>query len=176
MTSSANRPVVVLVGPMGAGKSTVGRLVAERLGTTLRDTDADVEARDGRRVQEIFVESGEERFRELEREAVAAALDEHAGVVALGGGAVGDPHSRDLLSGQTVVFLRVGLAAAAERVGLGVSRPMLLGNVRGRLKQLLDERAPLYESVATRVVGTDGRTPEEVADDVVAVVAAVTDG
>ena len=127
-----------------------------------RQAGAVVEQADGRSVADIFVESGEHRFRELERTAVAAALRDHDGVLALGGGAVMDPGSRELLSGHRVVFLRVGLADAAQRVGLGVSRPMLLGNVRARVKQLLDERAPVYESVATLTVDTDGVDVDEV--------------
>jgi shikimate kinase len=153
---------------MGAGKTTVAALLAERWDTTARDTDQDVEAAEGRSISDIFVDSGEAAFRELERAAVAAALEEHAGVLALGGGAVLDPRTRELLSGHHVVFLRVGLADAVKRVGLGTARPLLLGNVRSRVKALLDERTPVYESVATVVVDTDGRTPEEVADEVVA--------
>jgi len=148
---------------MGAGKTTVGRILAERWGTGFRDTDDDVEAEDGRAISDIFVESGEEHFRALERAAVARSLTEHDGVLAVGGGAVMAEGTRALLDGQRVVFLRVGLADAADRVGLGTSRPLLLGNVRGTMKALLDERTPVYEAVAVAVVDTDGRTPEEVA-------------
>jgi shikimate kinase len=157
----------VLIGPMGAGKTTVAGLVAERWGTTARDTDADIVAADGRSISDIFLESGEQDFRKLERAAVAAALAEHDGVVALGGGAVLDEDTRNLLAGRRVVFLRVGLTDAVKRVGLGTSRPLLLGNVRGRIKALLDERTPVYESLATVTVDTDGRTPEDVADEIV---------
>jgi shikimate kinase len=149
---------------MGAGKSTVGRLLAERWAVAFRDTDDDVEQAEGRPISDIFVESGEARFRELEREAVARALAEHDGVLAVGGGAVMAAETRAALAGHRVVFLRVGLADAAERVGMGVSRPLLLGNVRGTMKALLDERTPVYESVARAAVDTDGRTPAEVAD------------
>jgi len=155
-------PRVVLVGTMGAGKTTVGRRLAERWRVPFRDTDADVEAAEGRAVADIFVDSGEAHFRALERDAVRAALEGHDGVLALGGGAVQDPATRELLDGHTVVFLRVGLSDAAERVGLGVSRPLLLGNVRGRIKQLIDERTPVYESVAVHTVETDGLTVDEV--------------
>ena len=145
---------------MGAGKTTVGRRLAKDWGVPFRDTDDDIVAAEGRSVSDIFVDSGEEAFRALERAAVAEALRTHDGVLALGGGAVLDPTTRGLLAGHRVVFLRVGLTDAASRVGLGVSRPLLLGNVRGQMKQLIDERTPVYESVATHVVDTDGLTPD----------------
>jgi len=166
MMPAPGGPRVVLVGAMGAGKTTVAELLAEAWGVAARDTDADVEAIDGRAISEIFVEAGEAHFRDLERKAVADALADHDGVLALGGGAVLDPVTRDLLSGRTVVFLRVGLADAVKRVGLGTSRPLLLGNMRGRIKALLDERTPIYESVATVTVDTDGRRPEDVAREI----------
>jgi shikimate kinase len=160
------RPLVVLVGPPSSGKTTVGTALAAALGTTFRDTDHDVEAEAGCSVADLFVTSGEPHFRALEERAVARALAEHTGVLALGGGAVLDPFTRDLLHGHRVVFLRVGLADAVKRVGLGTARPLLLGNVRGRIKALLDERTPVYEQVATHTVDTDGRTPEDVAREV----------
>jgi shikimate kinase len=158
--------LMVLVGPMGAGKSTVAELLATAYGVTARDTDADVEAAAGRTISDIFVDSGEAHFRELERAAVADALASHDGVLALGGGAVLDPSTRGLLADHRVVFLRVGLSDAVKRVGLGTSRPLLLGNVRSRIKALLDERTPLYESVADLVVDTDQRSPQDVADEI----------
>jgi shikimate kinase len=161
---------VVLVGSMGAGKTTVGRLVAEQLGLAFADTDQLIETEAGKPVAEIFVDDGEDHFRALERAAVADALEKHDGVLALGGGAVLDPATRELLAGRPVVFLQVGLTDAASRVGLGVSRPLLLGNVRGRIKQLLDERTPLYASVARWTVPTDGRGAAEVAAEVRALV------
>jgi shikimate kinase len=162
----AGHSLVVLVGPMGAGKSTVGALLARRWDVGLRDTDDDIVASTGREIGEIFVDDGEPLFRELERSSVRAALREHTGVLALGGGAVLSPETRDLLQGHTVVFLDVGLADAVRRVGLGTSRPLLLGNVRGRLKALLDERHHLYREVATLTVDTSGRTPEDVVDEI----------
>ena len=163
-------PRVVLVGPMGAGKSTVAAILAERWGVSVRDTDADIEATEGREISEIFVDDGEAAFRALERAAVATALAEHDGVLSLGGGAVLDPGTREALAGHEVVFLNVGLSDAVKRVGLGVGRPLLLGNVRSRVKALLDERLPVYRAVATVEVDTDGRTPEEVAADVAAAI------
>ena len=162
------RPRVVLVGANGAGKTTVGRLVAERLGVAFRDTDADVEQAAGTSVAEVFYDRGEAGFRALERDAVAAALREHDGVLSLGGGAVLAAETRALLAGHHVVLLEVGLPAAAQRVGLSRDRPVLALNPRAQLRQLLNDRLPLYREVAVRAVATDDRTPAQVADEVVA--------
>ncbi|GAA1273438.1 shikimate kinase [Sphaerisporangium rubeum] len=157
----------MLIGPPGSGKSTVGRAVAERLGVGFRDTDADVEAVAGKAVSDIFVDDGEERFRELEATAVRDALAEHDGVVSLGGGAVLDPATRELLIGHFIVYLQVGLSDAVKRVGLGSARPLLVLNPRSRLKQLMEERRPVYESLASLTVATDDRDPAEIADEIV---------
>ncbi len=163
-------PRVVLVGPMGAGKSTVAGLLAGRWGLSVRDTDTDIVAAEGREISAIFVDDGEEHFRALERAAVRDALAGHDGVLALGGGAVLDPGTQELLRGHRVVFLNVGLSDAVKRVGLGIGRPLLLGNIRARVKALLEERLPVYQSVASVTVDTDGKSAEEVADEVAAAV------
>ncbi|HVA61961.1 MAG TPA: shikimate kinase [Mycobacteriales bacterium] len=159
-------PLVVLVGAPGSGKTTVGRIVAERRGVDFRDTDQDVETRAGMSVADLFVEYGEAHFRALERTAVATALAEHDGVLALGGGAVLDLETRHRLRGARVVFLDVGLTDAARRVGFDAARPLLVLNPRAELKRMLDDRRALYEEVATVTVATDGRSAEEVAADV----------
>ncbi|MGG8409669.1 shikimate kinase [Streptomyces sp. 12297] len=159
-------PRVVLVGPMGSGKSTVGALLAERLAAPYRDTDADIVAAEGREISEIFVDDGEPYFRALEREAVARALAEHTGVLALGGGAVLDEGTRSLLAGLPVVYLSMDVEEAVRRVGLGAARPLLAINPRRQWRELMDARRPLYTEVARVVVATDDRTPEEVAQAV----------
>jgi shikimate kinase len=166
------KPVVVLVGPPGSGKTTVGRLVADKYGVDFRDTDSDVETTAGKTVSDLFIEDGEPRFRELEADAVRTALHNFDGVLALGGGAVINADTRDLLVQHRVVFLDVGLAAAAERVGFAQSRPLLVLNPRAELKRLMTERRPHYEAVATAVVNTDDRSPEDVAAEVLALLAA----
>jgi shikimate kinase len=162
-------PRVVLVGPPGSGKSTVGAVLAELLGVALHDTDAAIEAASGRTIGDIFVESGEPVFRALERAEVARAVADEPGVVALGGGAVLDPGTREVLAGQTVVFLDVGIADASKRVGFDQSRPLLAVNPRASWVRLMNDRRPVYEAVATHRVDTAGRTPEDVAAEVVQV-------
>jgi shikimate kinase len=159
-------PRVVLVGPPGSGKSTVGAALAELLGLPLHDTDAAIEAGDGRTIADIFIEDGEPAFRTLERAEVARALAEDAGVLALGGGAPVDPLTEQLLVGQTVVFLDVGIADASKRVGFDQSRPLLAVNPRASWVRLMNERRPVYERVATFRVDTAGRTPDEIAAEV----------
>jgi shikimate kinase len=166
MTPRTSSPRVVLVGPMGAGKTTVAGLLGRRWGLSVRDTDHDVEAGADKSISDLFVDDGEAVFRALERSAVTAALAAHPGVLALGGGAVLDPATRESLRGHRVVFLEVGLSEAVKRVGLGITRPLLMGNMRARIKALLDERLPVYREVAELTVHTDGRTPEDVADEV----------
>ena len=162
------RPVLVLVGPPGAGKSTVGRLAAARLGVAFRDTDADIVASTGTPIAEIFIDSGEQHFRALEQAAVAAALAEHEGVLSLGGGAVQSPQVRAQLAGHEVVFLNVGLGDAFKRTGMNRDRPLLALNPRAVLREMLAARLPLYREVARREVVTDGKGIEQVLEEVLA--------
>jgi shikimate kinase len=168
-------PVLVLVGPPASGKTTVGTAVAEILGVPFRDTDHDIEDVAGTTVADLFVEHGEPHFRALEEQAVARALAEHDGVLALGGGAVTSAASRELLvahgrRGGVVVWLDVDLPSAARRVGLSRDRPILGVNPRAMLRQMLETRAPLYDEVSTHTVPTGGREPGDVIADVTAVV------
>ncbi|WP_318842803.1 shikimate kinase [Myceligenerans pegani] len=168
VTPATPRPLVVLVGPPGSGKSKVGRVLAHGLGVRVRDTDHDVEERAGKPVADIFVDDGEPAFRAMEREAVAAALAEHDGILALGGGAVMDAGTAQALTdytarGGNVVFLDVTLAVAAPRVGMNQARPLLLGNPRQRWQALMDERRPTYERLATLRVESTERPAEEAA-------------
>jgi shikimate kinase len=159
-------PRAVLVGPPGAGKTTIGGLLAEALEVPFRDTDDDIEARAGKSVSDLFVEDGEVHFRDLERAAVARALAGFGGVLALGGGAILASDTRRVLRGHTVVFLSVELPDAVGRVGLGVGRPKLAINPRAMLRYLLDQRRPLYQEVALITVHTDGRQPSDIAAEV----------
>jgi shikimate kinase len=167
-----SRPAAVLIGPPGAGKTTVGLLVAALLGAEFLDTDDVVEQMAGKPVSDIFIADGEAAFRELERAAVARSLASHQGVLALGGGAVMDPATRELLAGQRVVYLETGFAAAAHRTGLDAPRPLLIGNPRTRLRELLTERLPVYQGLAWVTVPTDDRDPQEIADEVAGIVSA----
>ena len=154
--------MVVLVGPMGVGKSTVGQLLAERLGVGYRDTDDDIVAEQGRTIAEIFVDEGEPVFRAIEKQTVRQALAEHDGVLALGGGSILDEDTRALLAGQRVVYLSMDVEEAVKRTGLNAARPLLMINPRKQWRELMEVRRHLYEGIATAVVATDGRTPEEV--------------
>jgi shikimate kinase len=174
-------PLLVLVGPPASGKTTIGMALADVLGVGFRDTDRDIEASAGSSVADLFVSAGEPHFRVLEEHAVAEALAQHDGVLALGGGAVTSAATRELLvsygsGGGTVVWLDVDVASAAKRVGLSRDRPLLAVNPRAMLRAMLEERAPLYAEVATVTVPTGGREPGDVVADVTDAVYAARDG
>jgi shikimate kinase len=159
-------PVAVLVGAPGAGKSTVGALLGERLGLPFADSDTLIEARAGKTVPEIFFDEGEPAFRQLEKDTIAEALTRFDGVLSLGGGSILDPDTRAALAGHPVILLSVSFPAAIKRVGLGAGRPLLSINPRATLKHLMDQRLPLYREVAAHTVDTDEREPEDIVDEV----------
>lgn len=164
--STPGRPLVVLTGPPAAGKSVVARLLSDRLDAGLVDTDAEIEARAGKPVGDIFVEDGENAFRDLERAAVKRALGADGAVVALGSGAVLDPDVQQRLAGQPVAYLSADFGPIARRLGLDRPRIVLPGNPRGRLRTLLEERRPVYEQLAVFTVDAGELAPEEVADEI----------
>ena len=158
------RPALVLVGPPGSGKTTVGRVLARRLGVSFTDVDAVIVERIGKPIAAMFTEDGEDAFRALEREIVADALATADGVLALGGGSVLAASTRERLRGHRVVLLWVGLADGLRRTGMSTARPLLAGvNPRATYKALLDARAPLYREVATLEVDTSRRSANQVA-------------
>jgi len=185
---------VILIGPPGAGKTTVGTVLAARLGVPFTDTDAIVEGVAGKPVSDIFISDGEPEFRRLERAAVAAALAAGSaggrqgngttragtpttGVVGLGGGAVMNEQTQADLAGRAVVYLETGFAELAKRVGLDRARPLLIGtNPRAQLKSLLDQRLPVYGRLAWLTVSTNGREPEEIAAEIAGRIATVIAG
>ena len=161
---------IALIGAPGSGKSTVGALLAERLGVGFIDVDAAIEAHDGRMIREIFAEDGEPAFRALEREATLALLAA-GGVVSLGGGAPLTPEIADALAGDGVetVWLQVDARNAAQRIGLDDGRPLLAGGgLRATLIKLMNQRTPVYAGTARHHVDTSGRAPAEIVDDIVA--------
>jgi shikimate kinase len=159
-------PAVVLIGPPGSGKTTVGRALAMLLGVELCDTDQAIEVQQGRSISDIFLDEGESRFRELEQAEVASALASHTGVLSLGGGAVMDPATAAALAGHTVVFLDVGIADAAKRVGFNHARPLLAVNPRAQWTAMMDIRRPTYERLATFTVRSTARTPQDIAAEI----------
>jgi len=166
--SSVEGPIV-LVGPPSSGKSTIGRALAVRLGAVFVDVDSVIEEHTGRTIGDIFATDGETAFRELETRTTIAVLAESVkpSVVSLGGGAVTSAEIRAALAPYRVVWLQVGIAAAAERIGLNTARPLLLGNVRGQLIKLMREREPLYAEVATISLATDRKEPAELVESII---------
>jgi shikimate kinase len=159
-------PILILIGPPGSGKSTVGRLAAAKLGVPFRDFDDDLENECGLPAGELVVKLGRERFSEVESSLIGAVLADHAGVLALGGGTPLNPEIQEQLKPFHIVFLDVELDELLRREGLIPLHPWLLPHPRAHLRQLLAERRPVYEAVSRVVVPTTGRSAEDVAAEV----------
>ena len=161
-------PQVILIGPPGTGKTSVGKALGQRLSTNFADTDSLIEKQSGLRVSEIFLDKGEPFFRELEREVVLRELASFDGVLALGGGAVMNVDVENALrqSPDPICFLDVSLSSAAPRIGFNRDRPLLVGNPRAKWQELMNIRRPIYESLATLTVSTDSGTPSQIAQEV----------
>lgn len=161
--------MIFLVGMMGVGKTTVGRLLAERLGLPFLDSDAQVIENTGMTVPEIFEQQGEAAFRAQESKALREAAAGDDAVVAVAGGAVLDPANREVLrEAGTVVWLRASVDTMALRVGKGHGRPLLDGDPAAALAAIYPQREPLYKELADVVVDVDDHRPEAVVDQIVA--------
>lgn len=165
-------PRVILIGPMGSGKTTIGQLVAERLDIPFRDTDQVIEENSGRTVSDIFLEDGEEAFRVLEKGVLREELLSDGTVLALGGGA---PISIDAQSAlraiaSPVIYLDISLATVAPRIGFNRDRPLLLHNPRGQWQTLMEARRPIYESIADTVIDVNTKTEIDIVDEILEVI------
>ena len=158
---------IVLVGVPGAGKTTVGKLLAKNLGIDFFDSDQVIESRAGKSVSDIFTQDGEPAFRKLEHDVIVELLDSNNVVLALGGGSLGNDETRAKVKDATTVWLVAGLAQAVDRVGMNRNRPRLLGNVRGQLADLMAAREPFYKEVAAIAVDTSKLIPSEVVTEIV---------
>lgn len=159
-------PAAILIGPMGAGKTTAGAALAKMLGTALLDTDEMVVHRCGCSIPELFRARGEKYFRDLEHVVVTSALAEHRGVVALGGGSILHAETQAALRGHRVVFLDLTVDAASRRAGFDQNRPLLAANPRESWLRLMGERRAIYEDLAELTINTAPLTPEEVAEQI----------
>ena len=156
---------VVLIGPPGAGKSTIGKALAKEIATEFIDSDSEIERITGKKISDIFVEEGEAVFRKTEVEVVTALLDGFEGVIALGGGAPINTQIQEALTGveYPVIFIDVSISQAANRIGFNKDRPLLLINPRQQWMNLMSERRPIYEKLASQTVNSDSQKPHEVA-------------
>ena len=160
---------IVLIGPPGAGKSSIGKALAKELSLPFIDSDGEIEKSAGKKISEIFVEDGEPYFRALEVEKVKQLLHDFVGVISLGGGAPINAEISQVLESADypVIFIDVSIAQAAIRIGFNKDRPLLLINPRQQWMNLMSERRPIYEKLATDIVSSDSKKPHEVAKVIV---------
>lgn len=161
-------PRIILIGPMGAGKTTVGKLLADQFQSPFRDTDEMIVAQTGREISDIFIEDGEEEFRKLEKIILRSALLEDNSILSLGGGACLslDAQSAIKASGSFVVYLKISLATASSRVGFNQGRPLLMGNPRAHWQSLMNDRAPIYQDLSHFLCEVDGKSPEDIRSEI----------
>lgn len=160
---------IILIGPPGSGKSTIGKALARKLQRSFVDTDDVIESRTGTSISQIFVDKGESWFRELEQTVLSEELSKLNGVLALGGGAPLSQGAQKLLQSvdAAIIYLSVSLATAAPRVGFNRDRPLLLNNPRAAWQELFDKRRPIYEALAHHIVIVDERAPKDIVDEIV---------
>ena len=157
-------PRVILIGPMGSGKTTIGSLLAQRLGLNFRDTDHLIEEQEGKTVSQIFLDQGEDAFRVIEKRVLREELLTDGTVLSLGGGA---PISIDAQSAlraisSRIIFLDISLSTVAPRIGFNRDRPLLLNNPRGQWQTLMEARRPIYEAIADATINVDDKSEEEI--------------
>ncbi|MEI8214468.1 MAG: shikimate kinase [Actinomycetota bacterium] len=166
-------PRLILIGPMGSGKTTIGKLIATRLNLPFRDTDQVIEEDSGKSVSEIFLEDGEDSFRAIEKSVLRKELLSDDTILALGGGA---PMSIDAQSAlraiaSPVIYFDISLSSVAPRIGFNRDRPLLLNNPRGQWELLMQERRPIYESIADTVIDVNGKSEMDIVDEILMVIA-----
>lgn len=161
-------PRIVLIGPMGSGKSTVGQMLAEKFSVQFRDTDQMIVEQTGREISDIFIESGEEEFRALEKIILRTALLEDENLLSLGGGACLSLDAQSALraSGAFIVYLKISLSQVSSRVGFNQGRPLLMGNPRAQWQNLMNERAPIYEGLAHYICDVDNKSVDEISSEI----------
>lgn len=157
-------PRVILIGPMGSGKTTIGSLLAQRLGLSFRDTDHLIEEQEEKTVSQIFLDQGEDAFRAIEKRVLREELLTDGTVLSLGGGA---PISLDAQSAlraiaSPIIFLDISLSTVAPRIGFNRDRPLLLNNPRGQWQTLMEARRPIYEAIADTIINVDDKSEDEI--------------
>ena len=157
-------PRVILIGPMGSGKTTIGSLLAQKLGLSFRDTDHLIEEQEEKTVSQIFLDQGEDAFRAIEKRVLREELLTDGTVLSLGGGA---PISIDAQSAlraiaSHIIFLDISLSTVAPRIGFNRDRPLLLNNPRGQWQTLMEARRPIYEAIADATINVDDKSEEEI--------------